>query len=182
MKHNIMRTILSATLLLSLAAVASAQDHGTCTTATVAGDLGYTFTGTLSLPTGPVPFAGVGRGTWDAAGNVSNTQTSSVGGTTIKNVVKGTYTVNPDCTGTVTVNIYDLSGNLVRTATWDSVIEDNGTEYRAIMTSLRLADGTPVPAVVTMIGKRISGNPALDALSAKIDLMLQRFGIMVPKR
>jgi hypothetical protein len=71
-KRNIVRTIFFfATFLLSLAVVASAQDERACSAAGVAGEWGYTETGTLFLPTGAVPYASVGSYTLDADGNLS---------------------------------------------------------------------------------------------------------------
>ena len=82
MKRNVVWTnYLLATLMLGLAAGASAQVPRTCSLAGVAGEWGPTLTGTVILPTGPVPFAAVERLTIDAAGNVSGTQTGSAGGT-----------------------------------------------------------------------------------------------------
>lgn len=153
MKHRT-AVFFFATLLLGLAAVVSAQDDGTCSLAGVAGEWGHTLTGTLILPTGPVPFAAVGRSTLDADGNLSATQDSSVGGRVGKDTIKGTFTVNSDCTGTLTVGIYDQSGNLLRTATWATVFVDKRREMRAIITSLVLPDGTRVPSVVTQNAKK----------------------------
>jgi hypothetical protein len=156
-KRNIVRTVFFlATLLLSLAAVASARDDRTCTLASVAGQWGYTITGTLYLPTGPVPFASVGRSTGDAEGNFTATQTSAVGGKVSEETAKGTSTVNSDCTGTLTASIYDQSGTLTRTAVWALVAVDNGREFRAIIKSLVLEpSGTSVPAVVTENAKKL---------------------------
>lgn len=151
-KCNVVWTVsIAAVLFLGLAPVAAAQDGRTCSQASWRGDFGYTFTGTLSLPTGPVPFAGVGRETTDAEGNFSGLQTVSVGGNVSENTTKGTITAGPDCTATVSVSINDLSGTLLRTATWFFVLDDNLREIRAIMTSLALPNGVSVPATVTMI-------------------------------
>lgn len=156
MKRNIVRTIVFATLVLAIAGVASAQDRGSCSYARVAGEWGYTFTATLILPTGPVPFAGVGRYTLDSAGNFSGTQVSNRGGITSEDIIIGTATVNPYCTGTFTVGIYDQSGNLLRTAIWAMVYVDKANEIRSILTSLVLQpSGTSVPAVATDTAKRL---------------------------
>ena len=161
---------LAATLLLGVATVAApagartpaqarSQGPGTCSTAAVAGVWGHSATGTLIRPTGPAPFAVVGRTTWDAKGNISGTQTASVGGQIAMNTIKGTATVNPDCTGTQTVSLYDPSGTLIRSATWSTVFVNNASEVRAIMTSLTVhnPDGTSssVPAIVTMNASKL---------------------------
>jgi len=157
MKHNIVRTIFFfATLLLSLAAVATAQD-GFCSSGATAGTWGYTEIGTLILPTGAVPFAAVGRGAIDADGNFSGTQNSGAGASASPNVVKATVTVNSDCTGTLKAGIYDPSGTiLVRTAIFAVVFADQATEMQGIVTSLvAQPSGTSVPAVLTMNAKKL---------------------------
>jgi hypothetical protein len=158
-KRNIIQTVFCfATLLLALAAVASAQNVRTCPFGSPSGHWGYTWTGTIILPTGPVPAAALGRSTLDDEGKFTSTQTSVVGGQVSDDTVKGTYTTNPDCTGTMTASVYDKSGKLLRTAIWATVADDNGRESRSIMTSLVvvLPDGTSVsvPAVITMNSTR----------------------------
>lgn len=160
-KRNIIRTVLFVcALLLSLAAVASAQPQATCSTASVAGTWGFTDTGTVILPTGPVPFAAVGIITGDAHGNFSGTQTTSVGGRVSKEIFKGIGTVNSDCTGTATFSVYDESGTtLLRTAAFSVVFVDNAREEREIATSLVLEpSGTPVPTVITGSAKKLFPN------------------------
>ena len=72
MKRDIVRTVLVAMLVLGLAAVASAQGNGGCSNARVAGDWGYTKTGTLFHPVnGPTPFATMGKLTLEADGTLS---------------------------------------------------------------------------------------------------------------
>ena len=126
-----------------------------CSNAGVAGEWGYTETGTVIPTTGAVPFAAVARYTLDARGNLSGTATSSSGGTVATVTLKGIGTVNSDCTGTLTVGVY-ASGTLVRTVDFDLVYVDNAREGRAIVTSLVLADGTAVPAVLTVDAKKLS--------------------------
>ena len=83
MKSNSARTTLTIlSFAVLLATLAPAADASTCTMASVAGNWGYTYTGTLILPTRPVPVAAVGRYTVDLNGNISGTQTRSVGGDT----------------------------------------------------------------------------------------------------
>jgi hypothetical protein len=149
---KIARTFVFATLLLSLASVASAQQllhGGVCTAATVAGRWGTIMTGTLLPPTGAVPFAAVNSATYDGVGNYSGTQTRSNNGTVSRITFQGTYVVNPDCTGKKTTRGYDQSGNLLNTVDQDFVLVNEGKELFEIFTSLTLPNGTTVPAVVT---------------------------------
>jgi spore coat protein U-like protein len=111
MKHNTLRTILSFTaLLLSLAAAAPANAQSACSYISVSGKWAFTESGSIILPTGAVPFAVVGNLTFDAAGNVSGTDVSITPGVPSKNVIRGTLTLNPDCTASLTAGVYDESG------------------------------------------------------------------------
>lgn len=160
-KRNMTRTVFFfCTLLLSMASVASAQPEATCSNASVAGTWGFTDTGTVILPTGPVPFGAVGKITGDADGNFSGSQTTSVGGAISKETFKGTGTVNADCTGTATFSVFDESGTtLLRTATFSVVFVNNAKEEREIATSLVLEpSGTHVPAVITGSAKKLFPN------------------------
>lgn len=61
----------------------------------------YMMSGTGTI-VGVGPISIVGETTYDGEGNTSTTYTASVNGTIYKGLtVSGTYTVNPDCTGSV---------------------------------------------------------------------------------
>lgn len=62
----------------------------------------------------------------------------------------GTYTVNDDCTGEATVNVYDSNGNLVRTSLLHLVWVDHSSEFRAIFRSAFTA--------ITVNGKKLKNN------------------------
>lgn len=144
---------------LGLTAVASAQNQGVCSTNRLAGQLGFTVTGTVVLQTGPAPFAIVGKVTSQADGTFTGTQAASLGGSISQETSQGVITLNPDCTGTMTVDIHDDSGTLPdRTATWYVVVDDNMGEMRSIMTSLVLhlpGGDVRVPAIVTMNARKV---------------------------
>lgn len=129
-------------------------NEGACSLATVAGNYGFTLTGTLVLPTSGVPVAGTGLATISEAGNFSGTESRSVGGGVAQETLGGTVTVNSDCTGALTAPVFE-SGQLVRTSVFSLVFDDNARELRAIQTSLVLPDGTSVPNVVTVEGRKI---------------------------
>ena len=103
-----------------------------CSNATLQGSFGYTSTGTLLDAYAPPPFAGpfaeVGRQTFDGKGKTDATATLSANGNTSKATIEGTYTVNPDCTGSLTLNVSPLGV----TVHADFVIGDDGAELRAI--------------------------------------------------
>ena len=137
-------TIAAVTALaLSLAPTAKADDKG-CSNASLNGTFAVTTTGysvAAPDPVGPAfgqvsmqAFDGNG-GTTDAGMVNSNGQVGQVNKT-------GTYTVNPDCTGTFTMPV-----GQGHHSTWFFVIADNWNEIRAICVD-------PF-AVLTKIGRRI---------------------------
>lgn len=148
---NLVITTLVA-LLVSLSPAAVAAK---CSTATVAGSWGVTLTGTLLLPTGPVPGAAVAALNADSAGNITGTEARNVGGGFANETITGAWTVNSDCTGVVSANIYE-SGVLVRTVVLSLVFDQNSTEIRMLQQSLTLPDGTAIPVVVTVQGMKLS--------------------------
>jgi len=155
MKRNMARTILGIVFLAALVSLGpAAQAHG-CTMSDVAGKWGYTYTGTIILPTGAIPAAAVGRFNLDAMGNISGTQTRNVGGSVAEEIIKGTGAVNHDCTATYKVDVYDGAGNLLRTAILASVFVDNATEIRGMFASLVLPNGTSLATVITVNAKKI---------------------------
>jgi hypothetical protein len=142
---------LAVTLVLGAAGSALANDGGHCSRASVAGKWAFTTTG--SIP-GIGPVAAVGTFTADSSGNLKGGQTRSLNGDVADETFAGTATVNPDCTGTDVIQVFE-SGALVRTSTLSVVYDVNGREVRAIFTSLVLPDGTSLPTILTIEGKRV---------------------------
>ena len=158
MKPNLVRIACFITFLVTVAAVASAGGP-TCSNAWAAGDWGYTKTGTLFLPSGtPVPFATVGILTLERNGTLSGVNNGSVGGTISQDVLSGTFTVKPDCTGAATVEVYDQSGVLLRTLEMALVIDDDQGQFRGLVTQLALPNGVNLKTVITAEGKRVFGD------------------------
>jgi hypothetical protein len=159
MKLNLARTFFGIMFLAALVGLvpAAAQAHSrSCSQAGVAGEWGYTYIGTIILPTGSIPAAAVGRFTLDKEGNISGTQTRNVGGSVGEETIKGTGTVNNDCTATYKVEVHDGAGNLLRSAVLASVFVDNEAELRAIFASLVLPNGASLPTVITLDAKKLS--------------------------
>jgi hypothetical protein len=90
----------------------------------------------------------------DAAGNVSGSEARNVGGDFVDETLKGTLKVHPNCTGTATADIFQ-SGVLSRTVVLTIVFDDNSTQLRMVQKSLTLPDGTNIPVVVTVEGKKL---------------------------
>jgi hypothetical protein len=141
---------------LSAASATHASDARSCSTASIAGKFGFTTTG--SIPAiGPV--AATGLFTQDTSGNITGTQTRSLNGDIADETFTGTATVNPDCTGTDTIQVFEI-GVLVRTTTLHVVYDDDGREARAVFTSLVLPDGTSLPSIITIeAGRLFPGKP-----------------------
>ncbi len=156
MKGNIVRTALcAAALILSVATASFAQSEGFCSNNSIAGSWGTTMTGTQILPSGAVAFASVNRSTYDNAGNLWGVQTRVSNGTVSRVTFRGTYTLNPDCTGTKTVRSYDSSENLINTATLDIVFVGNSEEFFEVFTSVTLANGMNIPVIITGHSKKL---------------------------
>jgi len=143
--------VLGNTCLVAL--LFSPAQAATCSMASVAGNWAYTYNGTVFVPTA-LPIAAVGRAHLDSDGNISGSQTHTLAGQTEVEEISGTYTVNADCTGGMTINV-TLNGQLLRTATVNVVYDTNVNHARMIFTSLTLAAGPSLPAVVTLDASRV---------------------------
>src|ERR1700674_1227701 len=153
MKCNIARTTLLISVTALCLGVVPVHAAETCSNAKAAGKWGFSLTGTLILPTGPVLGAAVGRLSVDAAGNISGTEARNVDGGFANETITGSWSVNSDCTATVTANIYE-SGILVRTSVLAAVFGNHSGKIRAVQESLTLPDGTTIPVVISLEGNR----------------------------
>ena len=154
MKRTIFRSLGGAFFLASLLIVPVANARS-CSLTGCAGKYGFTLTGVVIPGTVPVPIAAVGRAALDATGNVRGTESRSVGGGFADETFTGTYAVNPDCTGTTTLNFYE-SGQLVRTSILSIVFDNNERGIRMVQKSLQLPNGAFLPVVITVEARRIS--------------------------
>src|ERR1700689_1196906 len=110
MKHFATVAVFAVVFALGSVPNARAGENEECTNADLQGSFGYTSTGTLTLAYVPAPFAGpfgeIGKQTFDGKGNTRATATLSSNGNISQAVaIEGTYSVNPDCTGSMTLNI-----------------------------------------------------------------------------
>ncbi len=100
-----------------------------CSEATLEGD--YLFTGLAFSPSGVLdptrPALVAGVRTFDGAGNLSQIQTASQGGVITSDVqAMGTYTLDSDCTGRMTI---------AGTAHWDIFVARDGSEGAGVSTN-----------------------------------------------
>ena len=133
MKTNLVaRATLAAVGVALFITVALPAQAEPCSLANVAGSFGYTTSGFVATPTGVfVPAAAAGRIVFDRSGNVSGTQTRVVAGSSLEETYSGTYSVNPNCTGSFTVLVEPDT----RTSTVDLVWTDNTNGVSAVFTT-----------------------------------------------
>jgi len=129
-------------LALGIAPAAKAADKG-CSNLSLTGTFAYTTVGSIvAAPLPPIigPFAEVGTVTFDGRGGLTYVLADSVNGNVGPGTATGTYTVNPDCTGTFT------QVTPMFTSHYFFVISDSGSEFQAICQD--------PGAVVTRTGRR----------------------------
>jgi hypothetical protein len=159
MNRTVSKSLLAIACLLPLATgYAPAANAQECSPSQVVGKWAAWTNGNVN---GKGPRVSAGIFTLDTFGNVTHGQaTSSLAGTVIPEVFYGTYSVNPDCTGELVLNIFDTSNNKLFTATLAVYFDDGGKELRGIYTSAV----TPPPsntALLTEIvvdGRKVGGD------------------------
>jgi|ERR1035437_790648 hypothetical protein len=115
-------------LALGVAPTAKADNKG-CSNATLKGTFAHRASGfTTAPPAMAGPLAGVGTDTFDGNGSITGSATLSINGNIVALTETGTYKVNPDCTGTYTVQ---SPGGTTRAF---FVITGSGDEVQAICT------------------------------------------------
>ena len=123
--------VFTLAMALSLAPSAKA-DVDECSVITLKGSFGIATNGSI-VAFGPVgPVAEVIK--FDGAGSVSQTTTVSLNGTILPNrsSISGSYEVDPDCTGDLSVVLPGPTGTI--TSTSHFVIVDHGKEIRLVNT------------------------------------------------
>src|ERR1700752_530107 len=154
MTGNFANARLAVATMSILAIVAVGAQASQCSQASAAGYWAYTYTGTVYVPAA-APIAAVGHFHQDAKGNVTGGQTHTLAGQTEVADITATATVNSNCTGSATINVY-LGGSLLRTRTVNIAYDSDGNHVRMIFTSLTLSDGTVLPVVATLDGNRVA--------------------------
>ena len=110
-------------------AVQASDGLGKCTLKSAKGEFGTILTGAITAGPFAGPYAAVLRITCDGKGSCQGRGTQSLNGTIIPLDAPGSYTVNPDCTGSITVTppgVPDMH--------FDFIIVNNGEEIRSIIT------------------------------------------------
>lgn len=120
-----------------------------CSIATLEGSFVRRDTGFVTAPPAiAVPLAGVALMIFDGNGSFTSAGFASLNGNVSESTGTGTYTVNPDCTGT-----YSSVSSTGRTGTAFFVIADNGNEIHILPTN--------PGASITCIARKVFpvGNP-----------------------
>lgn len=129
-------------LALGVAPAAQADNKG-CSNVSLKGTFADKDIGFFTAPNAaPIPFAAINAITFDGNGNMTATGFGSVGGSGGPQTEVGVYTVNPDCTGTYTVQINP--GAITAHAYF--VIDASGDELQIIVTD--------PGAVITCVARR----------------------------
>jgi hypothetical protein len=116
------------TLALAIAPTVRASDKG-CSNNTLRGSYAQTGSGVITAPPDQAgPFANVGTLVFDGLGGVTGVLVAN--GSSAQATEIGTYKVNPDCTGTYTVEIdpFGITSNAF------FAIDTNGDELEIIVT------------------------------------------------
>jgi len=132
-----------AALALCISPTAKAADLG-CSTATLKGTFAYTSTGVIVAPADIAgPIAEVGTQNFDGNGGTTAAATISGNGSIQALTIVGTYTVNPDCTGTAALQVspFGITVDVL------FVIDDGGNGFQAMETNSGF--------VITRIGRRL---------------------------
>src|SRR5262245_42549763 len=128
MKRSITLTtfvaVFAAMFVLGTRSGAQANDYRGCSEASLRGSFGFTSIGTLLALPPPLagPFGEIGRQTFNGRGGTAFTATASANGNINRLTATGTYTVNQDCTGSMTLFVSPINA----TVNLDFVIDDGG--------------------------------------------------------
>jgi len=126
-------------LMLGVPATSNAQQAGHFDDATLRGDYGFAFSGTLEANDPPLPVSAVGQVRFSGDGlAISAVRTLSVGGTVFHQTASGTYTVKSDGTGSAKFQVITIDPpNSLPPSTerFEFVLENHGNNVQFISTT-----------------------------------------------
>jgi len=101
---NLRSTLILLGMMLGLSSTASAHPNA-CSNLTLRGTYAFTIHGQILSPGGPLVVDGVAKTTFDGYGNLTQVDAVAVDGNLAQIWRPGTgaYTLNADCTGTMTI-------------------------------------------------------------------------------
>lgn len=140
--------VILAVLGIPLAAQAG---ESSCSLSRAAATWAFTDNGTVI---GIGPRTAFGSFTLSADGKLVNgVATSSLNGEIADETFYGTYTLNPDCTGTISVEIYS-AGTELFAVTLNVLFDDRMQHLNGIFTSVVTPGGASLPTVVALAAQR----------------------------
>lgn len=142
-------------ILLMLGALGASFGQSTasgCNNKLIAGNFGFTVQGTKLAGPGPIgPQVGVAMARFDGKGKFTQVDTVTIDGEVVSDFTHtpatGTYSVNPDCTGSFTIDFTDGRPPVVA----NFVVVQNGNEIDTVVIS---AGGNQGILATSSIGKR----------------------------
>jgi hypothetical protein len=131
----------------------AAQAEGSsCSLSRAAANWTITDSGTVI---GIGPRAALGKFTLTAGGILLNgVATSSLNGVIAEETFNGTYTVNSDCTGTISVEIFSSGGNELFAVTLNVIFDKKMEHMQGLFTSVVTPGGATLPTVIAAEGRR----------------------------
>jgi hypothetical protein len=157
MKKWLCKGTLVATVTAFALLGASRAQAGTCSNGSLRGNYGSTITGQLGQAPGPlIPLEGLALSHFDGKGHLKQVDFTVINGVpsgsdfSEEGDETGTYTVNPDCTGTATINFPDG-----RQLDLKLVVVKGGSEVYVVVSALTAPDGTPLFVTTRSHGVRV---------------------------
>jgi hypothetical protein len=128
---------IALTIALTAAAATAQTVNKGCSNASLYGTFAYTSSGLLTAPPALAgPFGSVGAQNFDGNGNTTATAWTSQNGNIAQVTIKGTYTVNPDCTGTMTLSVSVINPPMaLPPGQYFFVLDNTATEFQAVSLS-----------------------------------------------
>jgi hypothetical protein len=147
--------LLASGFLVS-ASLRNTQAQNVCDATILKGSYAISFTGTATNVGGAsntptVWRAEIGILTFDGAGNYTGTDTYNYGGAIFRYKLSGTYSVNSDCTGSISANTSNTTP-VVPWANGDIVILSGGHEVNFVQTDV-VTDANPSAQVFSGVMK-----------------------------
>ena len=141
--------VFAAGLIMTMATRSYADDR--CSLARSAGHWSLTDNGTV-IGIGPRTAVGVFK--LDGNGNLLNgVAASSLNGSVASETFSGTYTVNPDCSGSFDVKIYSGGVELFELTAF-TAFDNDMREMRAVFTSIVAPNGTALQSVINLEARK----------------------------
>ncbi len=151
MKNNNARILVALVAIGIATLVVPLHANAGCSMAASAGNWSMTDNGTV---VGVGPRIAVAVFKLDGRGNLSDgVGVSSLNGSIANETFNGTYTLNPNCSGSAFAKIYS-DGQEILELTAFIAFDDNMRELRMLFTSVTTPDGTPLPNVISLEARK----------------------------